>query len=668
MSPVIVSMSPESVLLGVQVENAAGGQALTRSERLAGLNLSPIRRKAPSLPVIDVVVGLRVTLTIDGASYLTLSINDPDWLIEDSGLLDLNEDGRLDPNIVITLDQVRFRVVGASRSEDTLTLTAEDEDWVLLDQHNKPRRWSRGTVTRAEAIFAMVNEIRAKDILFFVPQLHDRQPVARPQLPSTAPHGSTGFDQGVTFKIKGVTADASQMREIATALGQADLTRAPTRARLAELVGVIAESTARAVPNAAGSSYGGILQGRIRADGQGPKQFDVKDSAGESHYFLVGGKGYQSGGAIALANRHPSMSVGEIAMRVLGSRANFSSDAAAIDFYQRWHAEAVAINDLWKSGTGAANSDVLTYKQYEFSRGIPGQKETSGEAATRLAREVNWRFGCLGGVAFFVSDDYLLSEPAAIVLDRRDAKGSVVRPSAVGLRAWPNYDHDERKLVAEVTLDVVAASWAVLPGQIIVLRNLGTLSGRWICETFDFDVFDPAAAQVTLTRPLTPRKEPATEALTVQTDSADGTNTPSGATGAVAWARSRIGHYKEEFGANIGPELDTLEKRFGMHGAPWCAMFATTALVHGGLTRSCRTAAVADINRWCAEGSHGFDKGFKATPRIGDLMTFGNEHVALVTKVDNNGVDIVEGNNSSGTVGTRSILRDQGKFVRPDWP
>lgn len=662
MSPAVLSQTPAAVLLSVQVENA------TRAQRLAALNLSPLKRKAPSLPIIDAVVSLKVTLTIDGASYLTVAIDDPDWLIEGSGLLDLNDDGRLDPNIVITLDRVRFRVVGASRSGDTLTLTAEDEVWVLLDQHNKPRKWSRGSVTRAEAIFAMVNEIRAQDIPVFVPQLHDRPQVARPELPATAPHGSTGFDQGVSFKIKGVNADASQMREVATALGQADLLQAPTRARLALLAGGIGESEFRAIANRKGSPYGGILQGKIRSDGQGPKEFDVKDSAGESHYFLKGGKGYQAGGAIDLANRHPQMQVGEIALRVLGSASNFPSLQAGIDFYQAGHDEAVAINNLWKSGSGAANSEVLSFKEFEFTRGLPGQKETSGEAATRLAREVNWRFGALGGVAFFVNDDYLLSEPAALVIDRRDANSNLRRPAEVGLLKWPDYDHDERKLVSEVTLDAVATGWAVLPGQIVVLRNLGTLTGRWICETFEFDVFDPTAAKVTLARPLTPRKEPAPEAVTVQSDSADGTNTPSGASGAVAWARSRIGHYKEEFGANIGPELDTLEKRYGMRGAPWCAMFATTALVHGGLTRDCRTAAVADINRWCAEGSHGFEKGFKATPRVGDLITFGNDHVALVTKVDNNSVDIVEGNNSAGTVGARTVLRDQGKFVRPDWP
>lgn len=661
MSPAVLTSSLEAVLLSAQVDGA------TRAQRLAGLNLSPIKRKAPSLPIIDAVVSLKVTLTIDGASYLEVGIDDPDWLIEDSGLLDLNDDGRLDPNIVITLDRIRFRVVKASRSGDTLTLTAEDEVWVLLDQHNKPKKASRGSVTRVEFVFGLVNEVKAKDIPFFAPQIHDKQPVARPELPNTTPHGSTGFDDGVKFKVKGQDADAGQMREAATALGQADLVDATPRVRVAEMCGGIGESELRAVPNAGGSPYGGVFQGKIRTDGQGPKQFDVKDTAGQAHYFLIGGKGYQAGGAIKLARENPHMSAGEIALRVEGSMSNFSSLQAGIDFYQAHHDEAKAIVDLWNGANGANDSQVLSYKGFEFTRGLPGQKETSGEAASRLAREVNWRFLALGGVAAMVSDYYLLTEPAALIIDRRDSRGRIRKPADAGLLRWPDYDHDERKLVSEVTLDVVAAAWAVLPGQVVVLRNLGTLSGRWICETFPFDVFDPTASTITLTRPLTPRKEPAPEAVTVETDSADGSNTPSGAAGAVAWAKSRIGHYKEEFGANIGPELDTLEARYGMRGAPWCTMFTTTALIHGGLTKECRTALVADLRAWGRAGTHGFVKGFKATPRVGDVMLDGDQHSAIVTGVDGTTVSIVEGNNSAGTVGTRSIVKSQVQFIRPDW-
>lgn len=646
-----LAVSLQNRLLSMQVE------AASRDDRLAGLNLSPIRRKAPSLPVIDAVVSLKVTLTIDGASYLEVGIDDPDWLIERSGLLDLNDDGRLDPNVVITLDRIRFRVVKANRSSPTLTLTAEDEIKVLLDQHNKKIRASRGTSTRAEFVERMCAEVKAKDIPFVSPEVHKRQPVARPELPDTHPHGDTGFDDGATFKIKGVKADAGQMREAATALGQADLLSITPHVRLAMLVAGIGESLFRNVPNAQGSAYGGVF---------GARKDRKLTTAQQAHYFLIGGEGFQAGGAIAYAASHPQATAGEIAYKVEGDLSNFPSEAAAEHFYQQWHDEAKTIAGLWQSGQGDANSEVLSYKGFEFTRGLPGKKETSWTTAMRLAEEVAWRFFAVGGVACFVSDNYLISQPATLIIDTEDEHGDRVLPGDVGLLAWPDYDHDEGKLAAEVTLSAVAARWAVLPGDCVVLRNMGTISGRWICETFVFDVFDPTAAQITLTRPITPRKEPAPEAITVSTGD-DPVGTTGGAAAAIAWAKSKIGHYKEEFGANIGPELDTLEARYKMRGQPWCAMFATTALVHGGLTKSCRTPLVAEINRWCREGSHGYVKGYKATPRPGDLVTFGDGHVALVSKVRGDSVDIIEGNNGAGTVGTRTIVKGQGTFVRPDW-
>jgi hypothetical protein len=229
----------------------------------------------------------------------------------------------------------------------------------------------------------------------------------------------------------------------------------------------------------------------------------------------------------------------------------------------------------------------------------------------------------------------------------------------------PGYDVNHGKLSDTVTLRVHANSWSLYPGAVVALRNMGPITGRFIVETFEFDLLNLTEATVTLTKPLPARKEPAPETITVDV----GPDTVSGsAQKTLAWARSRIGHYAEDFGSNRGQELDALEKQFGMSGAPWCAIFATTALVQGGITRDCRTAAVADINQWAQAGSHGFTKGFRGTPRPGDLMTFGNDHVAIVEKVNSDGtVGTIEGNTSAGKVARLKRDVSSGKFVRPDY-
>jgi hypothetical protein len=257
--------------------------ALTHDERVDTLGLDPIRRGVPSLDIAHSLLAAAVTLTIEGASTLELQVHDPGWLIERSGLLNDQGSSRL-AAAVVTVDELRFRLVKATRQDpDVLTLVFEDEVAVLLRQHNKPLAASRGSVTRGEFIERMVRAIKARDIPFWSPEGGVRFPdgVRLPDLPDTRPAaGQTGFDDGVRLKIKGVLADAEQMRQMATALGVADQEDASPRARLAMVVAGIGESSFRDVPNTQGTPYAGVFQAR-------------KDrrlsTAQQARYFLRGG-------------------------------------------------------------------------------------------------------------------------------------------------------------------------------------------------------------------------------------------------------------------------------------------------------------------------------------------------------------------------------------------
>lgn len=137
---------------------------------------------------------------------------------------------------------------------------------------------------------------------------------------------------------------------------------------------------------------------------------------------------------------------------------------------------------------------------------------------------------------------------------------------------------------------------------------------------------------------------------------------------AVAFAEQHLGKYAENLGPNEGTELDQLEARVGLRGEPWCAIFATTAAVHGGASLASRTASVAQINEWAQQGSHGYQRGLLPTSqaRPGDLITFGNEHVGVVKSVGRGRIVTIEGN-ANGAGGVREVVRNssEGRIARP---
>lgn len=140
--------------------------------------------------------------------------------------------------------------------------------------------------------------------------------------------------------------------------------------------------------------------------------------------------------------------------------------------------------------------------------------------------------------------------------------------------------------------------------------------------------------------------------------------------GAVEFAQTHVGKYAESLGSNLGPELNTLEGTFGMKGEPWCAMFATTAAAAGGASSAVRSASVAQIRQWASQGSHGYMYGLLAPQkaRPGDLLLFGDQHVALVKSVGPRGITTIEGNaDGSGGVVERQHSLGEGQIARPNY-
>lgn len=162
-----------------------------------------------------------------------------------------------------------------------------------------------------------------------------------------------------------------------------------------------------------------------------------------------------------------------------------------------------------------------------------------------------------------------------------------------------------------------------------------------------------------------PNEQPAEDGIPAPADGTPGSSS-GGAAAAVDFARSRIGQYRESAGANRGPQLDQLQSLLGFKGAPWCAIFTSVAVTRGGAPKAARTASVAEVRRQAQEGGGGYLRGFQREARPGDLMLFGNRHIALVERVDRDGtLHTIEGNTGQGEVARRRRAAGSGDIVRP---
>lgn len=216
----------------------------------------------------------------------------------------------------------------------------------------------------------------------------------------------------------------------------------------------------------------------------------------------------------------------------------------------------------------------------------------------------------------------------------------------------PEGSHATPAAPAENPIDAITAvhTGAVTPGT-----DSAMISKNWELLKGLFDTSTPIAQPPTGKAPemQLPGEEPVVG---------------NGSSRALSWATQHLGKFGESSGPNLGPELNKLEQQFGMTGEPWCAIFATTVASQGGMPRTGRTASVAEINQWASEGTHGYQKGLKPSSqaRPGDLVTFGDQHVAVVKEVKGGTIVTIEGNaNGSGGVVQLTHHVGEGQIARP---
>ena len=121
----------------------------------------------------------------------------------------------------------------------------------------------------------------------------------------------------------------------------------------------------------------------------------------------------------------------------------------------------------------------------------------------------------------------------------------------------------------------------------------------------------------------------------------------TGSDAALSWAEGHLGF--KESGTNAGGIASYLNKQFGFSNAPWCAMFTSAAVTKGGAPASARTASVAQVRAKAAAGQ-GYHKGVfnGSKAQRGDLIMWGDNHIAMVESVKDGKVNYIGGNQSNG--------------------
>src|ERR1700689_666183 len=118
----------------------------------------------------------------------------------------------------------------------------------------------------------------------------------------------------------------------------------------------------------------------------------------------------------------------------------------------------------------------------------------------------------------------------------------------------------------------------------------------------------------------------------------------------VAAAESQIGQTEQPPGSNESPAIAEYRSATAgaEPGAPWCAYFASWATRQAGDPIGANgegLGAVSEISSWAHSTGRAIANGPGVTPKPGDLIVFGDQHVGIVRGVLPNGnIQTIEGN------------------------
>lgn len=454
------------------------------------------------LDVRERIVGGSVARTIEGASTVTVQLEDPgDTLL--NGFL--ANPGKVD----VELDGLWFRLVSLRTTGQTLELQFEDRAVALLRTYPskaKKKTWFKrvpargpGGMSRIEFARMLVAEVKEIEIPF-VTVIDADKLAANDDLRRTA--RAPGFGPGVNVTVKGRRATKTQLENLdrVLAVGRSMLVR--RKLLVCAVMTATQESSAtNLLPGTAldGSDSRGVFQQRPsggRPDGKGnwPASGNVATDA--RAFFEV---------AQWVDARKPSLTYEQLCSEVQRDYT-FGTRQEGRD-YKRWRTEAEHTVTVW--GIGGTDTQSDTVDQSDFQTGIDTagyfyrgdvvnvaggksrvKREDNWDCLQRLASEVNWRCFCASGAIHFTNDIVLFRSQPRMTVSRQD--------DAVDWIEIDDYDVSLPK--SSLTVTARTRRWQAPPGTLTAVEKLGPASGRWLVATIERDLIG-SNAEISLIKP-----------------------------------------------------------------------------------------------------------------------------------------------------------------------
>lgn len=441
-------------------------------------------------------------LTFDRASSLTLRVLDPDlklWKDEAlTGPVTLLLGSDPDQRYVREWLYWRERGVGTIGREGANTkITFWDAGSGALKTDTSPLARSASSMNLegwVRYLAGRVKSVYPLDVV--VPRPNSTPPRETGDAATTTSGWSSETRAKVT--VNGAAADTEQLKNLDIVLARAVKEEANALATRAAMCAGTGESGFKAIMNQSGSPYGGVFQGNVR-DGT----WQLTDTDGMAKSFLRGGKGFQGGGAIALAKQHPDWAPGRIALTVEGSVSNFPSLEAGVRHYNRHDREGKDNMQLWSgvsidqwstvTGAGGSSDDPASDERpTEWRRGQPDKPESSLKALSRGAEG-------LGQRSFVSANRLVVGRDQDLILAAPHMSFALDDPLVL---EWPDIQHDGNHSLGTFNLSVNASAWVAPPGAVVEIVDSGQIERTWLVQSVSYSG-GSLKASVALQQPTT---------------------------------------------------------------------------------------------------------------------------------------------------------------------
>lgn len=594
---------------------------------LTAFNLE-MRNKA-GINLVSSITAADLDKTIEGASSITVAVNDNlDRTIERSGKL-----GR---KVDVKIDGLWWTLVAVKKTGRTLTLVFEEREINVLRYYNSILKADRTNTTRAQFVERMLKEVKEVKLKYYIPELTKVQKISDVQPNQILVNGAGetvtqpapvtgGIPSGTKLTVKGQPAVAEQTNNADLVLNKGVEMGASRKVLVSSIMTGITESQLKNLTGGDRDSVGVFQQ---RPSQGWPASRDVPTDA--AAYFQQ---------AISVDRSNPNISYAMLCQTVQRSAfadgSNYAAWQSEAELFVTYfgvtpatvpgHKEIATGGGTVDQNNQQSTSDTVAAAQSGtfFMRGQITQKgtsylltkEDSWTCIQRLASEVGWRAFCVNGVIWFVSETYLFkSKPSMTISEDSPGIDNI------------DYDYDEGKRKATVTVSCHISRWSAPPGSIIRIEKHGVVNGRWLVNDVARSLFNTDAT-ITLVKPLPVLPEP-TSLSTL----------PSGFTGeSAAPAGARNSAQPSVPQTQIQASIVAYAQ--SQLGLPyrWGAELPGVAFDCSGLTEAAYNSVGIDIPR-VAQAQ--YDAGPKLGPieqlQPGDLVFFGNpsasgglHHVAI---------------------------------------